>query len=207
MSRKEILSGRARTENGRSGNHHTSARMLPTVTRRTLGSSSCATGQSPSWASWGCASAKWSPWTLGTSSASAARARRSWCTGRGRSNRCSLSRGTLALRCAGGCGCGLTFQARPCSFRLPFQAARPPRLHYSSIGLLVAAYAQRAGLSLPAGKKFHHLRHTAGQQMAELGFGIEETQSLLGHTSPTITQVYYQVSNHRLRRVMRRFGC
>jgi integrase/recombinase XerD len=52
---------------------------------------------------------------------------------------------------------------------------------------------------------FHHLRHTAGQQMAELGYGIEEAQAFLGHESPETTQIYYEVTNRRLRDVSRRF--
>lgn len=88
--------------------------------------------------------------------------------------------------------------------RLPFHAAQP-RLHYSSLGLIVAAYARRAGLSLPGGKKFHHLRHTAGQQMSELGMNIEVAQTWLGHASPTTTMIYYAVSDARLRKTARHF--
>lgn len=94
--------------------------------------------------------------------------------------------------------------------RLPFQPGRPGRdpgrMNYQSLGRLVEAYALRAGLPLPRRKLFHHLRHTAGQQMAELGYGIEEAQAFLGHESPNTTQIYYEVSNARLRNVSRRFG-
>lgn len=94
--------------------------------------------------------------------------------------------------------------------RLPFQPGRPGRdpgrMHYESLGCLVQAYAARAGLALPHRKAFHHLRHTAGQQMAELGYGIEEAQTFLGHESPATTQIYYEVTNARLRTVSRRFG-
>jgi integrase/recombinase XerC len=89
--------------------------------------------------------------------------------------------------------------------RLPFQRGRPARLHNGSVGRIVQAYALRAGLLLPPYKAFHHLRHTAGQQMAELGMGVEEAQAFLGHESPTTTMVYYQVSSQRLRRTARRF--
>ena len=73
------------------------------------------------------------------------------------------------------------------------------------MGLLIKAYAKRAGLTLPPRKSSHHLRHTAGQNMARLGMGIEEAQAFLGHSSPTVTQVYYEVSPERLQRVARRF--
>ena len=89
--------------------------------------------------------------------------------------------------------------------RLPFQPGRPARLHYESVGLLIKAYARRAGLVLPPRKASHHLRHTAGQNMARLGMGIEEAQAFLGRSSPTVTQVYYEVSPERLQRVARRF--
>lgn len=90
--------------------------------------------------------------------------------------------------------------------RLPFQPGRPARLHYQSVGCcLIKAYAKRAGLTLPPRKASHHLRHTAGQNMARLGMGIEEAQAFLGHSSPTVTQVYYEVSPERLQRVARRF--
>lgn len=89
--------------------------------------------------------------------------------------------------------------------RLPFQPGRP-RMRYESLGWIMQAYAARAGLSLPPHKAFHHLRHTAGQQMSELGFGIEEAQMFLGHESPATTRIYYEVSNRRLRDVSRRFG-
>lgn len=88
-------------------------------------------------------------------------------------------------------------------FRLPFQPRRP-RLHYASVEKIFKRYAARAGVPVPAGIAFHHLRHTAGQQMANVGLGIEEAQRLLGHESPVTTQVYYEVTDARLRQAARR---
>jgi integrase/recombinase XerD len=88
-------------------------------------------------------------------------------------------------------------------FRLPFQRRRA-RLHYASLEKIFKQYATRAGVPIPEGVAFHHLRHTAGQQMANIGLGIEEAQRLLGHESPTTTQVYYEVTDARLRRAVQR---
>ncbi len=88
-------------------------------------------------------------------------------------------------------------------FRLPFQRRRA-RLHYASVERIFKRYAARAAVPIPEGIAFHHLRHTAGQQMATLGVGIEEAQRLLGHESPTTTQVYYEVTDARLRRAAQR---
>ncbi|HEV2357712.1 MAG TPA: tyrosine-type recombinase/integrase [bacterium] len=88
-------------------------------------------------------------------------------------------------------------------FRMPFQHRRP-RLHYASVEKIFKQYAARARVPIPEGIAFHHLRHTAGQQMANVGLGIEEAQRLLGHESPVTTQVYYEVSDARLRQAVRR---
>jgi integrase/recombinase XerD len=88
-------------------------------------------------------------------------------------------------------------------FRLPFQRRRP-RLHYASVEKIFKQYAARARVPVPDGIAFHHLRHTAGQQMANVGLGIEEAQRLLGHESPMTTQVYYEVTDARLREAVRR---
>ena len=88
-------------------------------------------------------------------------------------------------------------------FRLPFQPRRA-RLHYASVEKIFKRYAARARVPIPDGIAFHHLRHTAGQQMANVGLGIEEAQRLLGHESPVTTQVYYEVTDARLRRAAQR---
>ncbi|HLJ60984.1 MAG TPA: tyrosine-type recombinase/integrase [bacterium] len=88
-------------------------------------------------------------------------------------------------------------------FRIPFQRRRA-RLHYASVERIFKQYAARAGVPIPEGIAFHHLRHTAGQQMANVGLGIEEAQRLLGHESPVTTQVYYEVTDARLRRAVQR---
>jgi len=88
-------------------------------------------------------------------------------------------------------------------FRLPYQSRRG-RFHYASVEKIFKQYAAAAGVPIPEGIAFHHLRHTAGQQMATVGLGIEEAQRLLGHANPATTQVYYEVSDERLRNAARR---
>jgi integrase/recombinase XerD len=88
-------------------------------------------------------------------------------------------------------------------FRLPYQPRRT-RLHYASVEKIFKRYAAAAGVPIPEGIAFHHLRHTAGQQMATVGLGIEEAQRFLGHANPATTQVYYEVTDERLRNAARR---
>jgi len=101
------------------------------------------------------------------------------------------------------------FAARPAApttalfFRLPFQRTRA-RLHYASVEKIFKGYAAAARVPIPEGIAFHHLRHTAGQQMATVGLGIEEAQHLLGHANPATTQVYYEVTDTRLRNAAQR---
>ena len=90
-------------------------------------------------------------------------------------------------------------------FRLPYQPRRERvRLHYASVEKIFKRYAAAAGVPIPEGIAFHHLRHTAGQQMASVGLGIEEAQRLLGHANPATTQIYYEVTDQRLRRAAQR---
>ncbi len=92
-------------------------------------------------------------------------------------------------------------------FRLPYQHRRArPRLHYASVEKIFKRYAAAAGVPIPKGIAFHHLRHTAGQQMATVGLGIEEAQRLLGHADPATTQIYYEVTDERLRNAARRLS-
>ena len=88
-------------------------------------------------------------------------------------------------------------------FRLPYQPRRP-RLHYASVDKIFKRYATAAGVKIPKGIAFHLLRHTAGQRMSDIGLGIEEAQRVLGHRSSRTTQVYYEVSDKRLRKSIRR---
>lgn len=89
--------------------------------------------------------------------------------------------------------------------RLPFHPNLPHHLSSAALQEIVVAYAKKAGLTLPRGKAFHHLRHTGGQRMSDLGLGIEEAQQFLGHESPSTTQIYYTVSGTRLRQVAKKF--
>jgi integrase/recombinase XerD len=90
-------------------------------------------------------------------------------------------------------------------FRLPYQHGRA-RLHYASVEKIFKRYAAAARVPIPEGIAFHHLRHTAGQQMATVGLGIEEAQRLLGHADPATTQIYYEVTDERLRSAAKRLS-
>ena len=90
-------------------------------------------------------------------------------------------------------------------FRLPYQHGRR-HLHYASVERIFKRYAAAADVPIPEGIAFHHLRHTAGQQMATVGLGIEEAQRLLGHADPATTQIYYEVTDERLRSAARRLS-
>lgn len=90
-------------------------------------------------------------------------------------------------------------------FRLPYQR-RSTRLHYASVEKIFRRYAEAAGVPIPEGVGFHHLRHTAGQHMATIGLAIEEAQRLLGHADPSATQIYYEVTDERLRSAARRLS-
>ena len=53
---------------------------------------------------------------------------------------------------------------------------------------LAAAAANSAGLDLP--RAFHTLRHTAASWMVQAGVPLYEVQTILGHSSPLLTQRY-----------------
>ena len=50
----------------------------------------------------------------------------------------------------------------------------------------------------------HMLRHTAATQLLESGVDIRYVQKLLGHQSISTTEIYTQVTDHGLRRALRR---
>lgn len=65
------------------------------------------------------------------------------------------------------------------------------------IGELIAAACRRAGLAEAATP--HQLRHAFGSNLADAGGSIDEVQQLLGHASPSSSQVYLHPDPSRLR--------
>lgn len=55
-------------------------------------------------------------------------------------------------------------------------------------------------------KGIHILRHTCTMNMRENGIGLGDAQDFLGHSSPSVTRVYYRKSQSAMRGVARRMG-
>jgi site-specific recombinase XerD len=71
------------------------------------------------------------------------------------------------------------------------------RLSRRSIEMLVRRYAARAGLR--DGVHPHTLRHTFASHMLEGDADLRVIQELLGHSSPTTTQIYTHVTKQEAR--------
>jgi site-specific recombinase XerD len=77
------------------------------------------------------------------------------------------------------------------------------RLSRRSIEKLVRQYAGRAGL--PEGVHPHTLRHTFATHMLEGQADLRVIQELLGHASPTTTQIYTHVTKQEARQAYLNF--
>lgn len=78
-------------------------------------------------------------------------------------------------------------------FREPVGAPMPP----DAINALVTAAGRRAGLGRQVTP--HQLRHAFGSNLVDAGGTIDEVQELLGHASPSSTEVYLHPDPGRLR--------
>ncbi len=78
-------------------------------------------------------------------------------------------------------------------FREPVGAPMRP----DAVGELVTAASRRAGLGQPVTP--HQLRHACGSNLLDAGGSLDEAQDILGHASPSATQVYLHPDPARLR--------
>src|SRR6266705_2691557 len=78
-------------------------------------------------------------------------------------------------------------------FREPAGAPMRP----GAVGELITAAARRAGLERSV--TAHQLRHACGSNLLDAGGALDEAQDILGHASPSATQVYLHPDPARLR--------
>ena len=80
-----------------------------------------------------------------------------------------------------------------------FLNSRGARLTARSIERMVAAYGQRAGISVQVTP--HALRHSFATHLVEMGMDLRMIQELLGHASLSTTQKYTHLNLEHLSRV------
>ncbi|GGJ60625.1 hypothetical protein GCM10010121_084080 [Streptomyces brasiliensis] len=83
-------------------------------------------------------------------------------------------------------------------FRGPLGGPMPP----DALSDLVKTLARRAGL--PGKVTAHMLRHACGSNIVDAGGSVDEVQEVLGHGSPSASQVYLHPDPERLRAAVER---
>ena len=96
-------------------------------------------------------------------------------------------------------GSGPRARGRPADGRALFLNSRGGRLTARSIQNIVRRYAAAAGLRDDV--HTHTLRHSFATHLRDGGADLRVVQELLGHSTPTATQVYTHVSQAEARRV------
>jgi site-specific recombinase XerD len=72
-----------------------------------------------------------------------------------------------------------------------------PRCGTDAVGELISAAGVRAGLARAV--TAHQLRHACGSNLLDAGGALDEAQDILGHATPSATQVYLHPDPGRLR--------
>ena len=83
--------------------------------------------------------------------------------------------------------------------RAVFLSARGDRISNHYLTQLVAKVIEDSGIDKSGG--CHLFRHTAATLMLEGGADLRFIQEMLGHASPKTTEIYTQVSLHKLKAV------
>ena len=92
----------------------------------------------------------------------------------------------------------LSAQAIRSGFVFKFPDGHPLNVGY--ISGLFRRFRGKAGLSDEF--SFHSLRHTGASWLVKAGATLYEVQQLLGHTSPTTTQIYAHLASSELHEVI-----
>lgn len=85
-----------------------------------------------------------------------------------------------------------------------FPGENGERLGAESLSRRFKRYVQRAGLSDKL--HFHSLRHTGTSWLVQRGVSLFVVQKLLGHSSPTVTQIYSHLSDQNLQQAVQQLG-
>jgi integrase len=85
-----------------------------------------------------------------------------------------------------------------------FPGTAADRMVAGSLSRRFRKYVLRAGLSDKL--HFHSLRHTGASWLVQRGVSLFVVQKILGHSSPTVTQIYSHLSDQSLQRAVQELG-